>query len=183
MAFDPAHPVKGKTYRTNGVVVFDGLVNKQRVVFLVQLDSPNHYQVLGFRLHDPSIPAFAPQTPVEVTGVYAAKIKEPQTGSMVHGFDDAVFQAPQAQSGQTQTSTPQTEDKVEKPTFEAVLKGWTFHGTVEVMGETTGVFTSEKETKYAHPGTQLSEDVKVTGLTNGKANLVVSGQNVEVAPW
>lgn len=183
MAFDAAHPVPGKTYRTSGIVVFDGIVNKQRLVFLIQLDSPNHYEVLGFRLHDPNIPVFPKQSSVDVTAVYAAKIKEPQTGSLVHGFDDAVFSASQANPAPTQGESPQAEQAPEKPTFESVLKGWTFRGTVEVMGSTTGVFTSEKEIKYAHPGTVLSEDVKVTALQNGKAKLDVAGQKVEVAPW
>lgn len=182
-AFDAGHPVLGKTYRTNGIVVFDGNVNKSRVIFLIQLDSPNHYQVLGFRPHDPSIPQFAPQTQVDVTAVYAAKIKEPQTGSMVHGFDDAVFQAGTSAPGSPNAGAQQPEQKDAKPTFDSVLKGWSFHGTVQVDGETTGVFTSEKEIKYAHPGTKLSDDVKVANLENGKAKLVVAGQKVEVAPW
>lgn len=188
--FDASHPVVGKRYRTSGIVILDKRVGTQRVVFLLQLDKPNHYEVLGFKLSDPTLPEFPKQAQVEVTGTYAAKIKEPETGSMVHGFDNAVFQAPQSQSAvapgpamDTQPALQPEPAKEDKPTFDSVLKGWTFCGTVEVMGQTTGVFTNEGAIKYAHPGTKLGEDVKVVSLSTGYASLTVAGKPVEVAPW
>ncbi|MBS1723410.1 MAG: hypothetical protein JSS66_10710 [Armatimonadetes bacterium] len=189
--FDERNPVKGTVYSADGMVVWDGVVKTQRVIFLVRISGPNQFQILGFRPHDPMMPKMPKNAQVSVTGVYAARIKEPTTGSMVHGFDDAVFSAPGLGAGQAggvpgpgvgqaDQAKPQAP---EKPSFSTALKGWSFRGMAQVGNSSTGVFVNDTRVRYLSAGEKLDDGVVVTSLKDGRANLTVDNKKVEVDPW
>lgn len=182
--FDAKRPVKGQAYSTDGIVVHDGELLGERVVFLVRIDGPNKFQFLGFRLKDPTLPRLPEKAVVNVTATYAAKIKEPKTGSMVHGFDDAVFSLSDGQVAQQNGTNPAADQPVaEKPRFESVLKGWVFRGSAQVSGKATGVFVNDKVVKYVHAGEELSEGVVVRNVSIGHACVAVDNHTVDVMPW
>jgi len=180
--FDEKSAVKGRSYATEGTVVFDGTVNKQRLVIVVRIDGPNKFQLLGFRPVDPQLPPIPEKTAVQVTGVYAGKVREPQSGSLIHGFDKAVFAAagPSAQAPAPQAEQLKPE---EKPTFSAVLKGWTFRGTAQVDGKATGVFVNENRVKYAQAGDELAEGVRVKKVFNGSVRVLADHKTLDLMPW
>lgn len=180
--FDEKHPVKGQSYATDGFVILDEVYPSGRLIVVLRIDGPNKFQVFGYRPHDSSIAKFAKNTPVKVTGVYAAKIKEPQTGTMVHGFDDAVFSAGSSTMANNQAPN-NAAAKEEKPTFNSIMKGWAFRGTVQVGGKATGVFVNESKVRYAQVGTLLDEGVRVASVGNGKARVLVDGSRFDVTPW
>ncbi|MBS1715603.1 MAG: hypothetical protein JST30_14840 [Armatimonadetes bacterium] len=179
--FDEKSAVKGRTYATDGTVVFDGIVEKHRVVVLVRIDGPNKFQLLGFRPLDAQLPAFPEKAQVQVSGTYAGKIREPQSGSMIHGFDKAVFSAVGA-SPQSTAATTQPKPE-EKPTFSSALKGWTFRGTAQVDGQSTGVFVNENRVKYAQAGDELADGVKVKKVFNGSVRIVADHKTLDLMPW
>jgi len=183
--FDENSPVKGKTYAADGTVVSDGMLSGQRVVMVLKMGESNSFQVMAFRLQDPTIPAIPKNTPVHVTAVYNAKVKEPKSGMLIHGFSNAVFQAGQAvQPGSTGGQAPApAEVQEEKPTFSSIMKGWVLRGTVQMNGKATAVFVNEDRVKYAKVGTVIEKGLRVVKVKNGEAGVVVDGERFDVTPW
>lgn len=180
--FDDKNPVLGKTYVADGVAVADTEIKGQRMVLVLKVGSDSKMQMMGFRLHDPTMPKIPENTPIRVAAVYSAQFKDPKTGMLVHGFDNAIFENGALANANPQASpTPQPE--AEKPTFASLLKGWEFRGTVQAQGHATGVFVNGEQVRYAQPGTELDEDVRVTAVSAGQAKLVVKGKKMELTPW
>lgn len=183
--FSEKDPQKGKTYSADGVVVSDKNIGGHRTVLVLKINESNSFQVLAFRLNDPAaLPVLAKNTPVRVTAVYAAKIKEPDSGMLVHAFDNAVFESgAQAPGGAGMGGGAPVASEPEKPTFESIMKGWVLRGTVQMAGKATAVFVNEDKVKYAQVGTVIEKGVKVVGVKNGQARVVVDGERFDVTPW
>ncbi len=184
--FVAASAIKGHRYTASGMVVFDGTQDNQRMIFIVRPGENSKYEVMGFHVTDTSMPQIEQKTPVFISGIYAGQVKDPKTGAPVHGFEEASVLSIAGTPVQSALKSPATlngESKPEKPTFNDILHGWSFRGTVEVEGKTTGVFAKDKELIYAQAGMKLDDTVKVLALSNGKAKLSVGIQKLEVGPW
>lgn len=86
--------------------------------------------------------------------------------------------------GNSATAAPAPEAEAGKGEFTDALKGWRLAGIVTDKDETVGLFLNKDGRRmYLRKGQKLEDGIKLVGMVDGQARLMVGKKQYDVYPW